>query len=205
MEESKRSLTEKTLKRYDRIAPVYNYIDKLSTPFWMREKAVSLASGDVLEVGVGTGANLPLYAHDCNVTAIDFSPRMLQIARLQADRLEIQVNLIQMDVQALTFADCSFDTVLATCVFCSVPDPVLGLKEIRRVSKKDGKIILLEHMRSENFVIGLMMDLFNPLFTYIIGNNINRKTVENINTAGLKIEEMENLKWGIFKLIVASP
>jgi len=158
-----------------------------------------------LKCGVGTGVNLPLYAHDCTVTAIDFSPRMLQKARLQADRLEIQVNLMQMDVQALTFADSSFDTVLATCVLCSVPDPVLGLKEIRRVCKKDGKIILLEHMRSENSVLGLMMDLFNPLFTYIIGNNINRKTVKNINIAGLKIEEMENLKWGIFKLIVASP
>jgi len=205
MKESKRSLTEKILKRYDRIAPFYDFIDKLSMPLWMREKAVSLASGDVLEVGVGTGVNLPLYTHDCNVTAIDFSPRMLQKARLRADRLKIQVNLMQMDVQALTFADCSFDTVLATCVFCSVPDPVLGLKEIRRVCKKDGKVILLEHMRSENSLLGLMMDLFNPLFTYIIGNNINRKTVENINKAGLKIEEMENLKWGIFKLIVASP
>lgn len=206
MEKSSSSiLTGKVRKRYDRIAPLYDFLDKVSVPHWMRKKAVSLAFGAVLEVGVGTGLNLPLYPENCNVTAIDFSPEMLQRARLRAEKMNIQAEFMQMDVQDLDFPDNSFNTVLASCVFCSVPDPVLGLKEVRRVCKKDGQIILLEHMRSENYVLGLMMDLFNPLVTRIIGNNINRRTLENVRKAGLCIENVENLKGDIFKLIVASP
>ncbi len=198
-------LTGKIRKRYDRIAPLYDFLDKVSVPHWMRKKAVNLAFGAVLEVGVGTGLNLPLYPENCDVTAIDFSPEMLQRARLRAEKMSIQVELMQMDVQDLDFPDNSFNTVLASCVFCSVPDPILGLKEVRRVCKNDGKIILLEHMRSENYVLGLMMDLFNPLVSRIIGNNINRRTLENVRKAGLCIENVENLKGDIFKLIVASP
>jgi len=205
MEKNNRSfLNGKVRKKYDRIAPLYDFIDKMSMPHWMRKKAVSLASGKVLEVGVGTGLNLPLYPDDCDVTAIDFSPKMIQKARSHVERMNLQVKLMQMDVQNLEFQDYSFDTVLATCVFCSVPDPVLGLKEIRRVCKTDGQIILLEHMRSENHLLGLMMDLLNPLFTNAIGNNINRRTMDNIKKAGLYIKRVENLKGDIFKLIVAS-
>jgi len=201
---SRSSLNGKVRKRYDRIAPLYDFIDKVSMPHWMRKKAVSLASGKVLEVGVGTGLNLSLYPGNCDVTAIDFSSEMIQKARLRIERMNIQVKLMQMDVQNLEFQDNSFDTVLATCVFCSVPDPILGLKEVRRACKKDGQIILLEHMRSENHVLGLMMDFLNPLFANTIGNNINRRTMDNIKKAGLHIKRVENLKGNIFKLIVAT-
>ncbi len=100
-----------------------------------------------LEVGVGTGKNLPYYPREVEITAIDFSPGMLKRARKKASTDDLRVALIEMDVQQLDFPDNYFDTVFATFVFCSVPDPVAGLKELKRVCKPEGKLLLLEHMR----------------------------------------------------------
>lgn len=202
---SSKSVTEQTKKRYDRISAIYDLLDKITVPHQMRKKAVSLARGSVLEVGVGTGINLPLFSQDSTLTGIDLSSKMLQKARARAQALNIQVNLLQMDLQQLDFPDNNFDTVLATCVFCSVPDPVLGLQEVRRVCKRDGQVVLLEHMRSEIPLLGLFMDILNPLVVRTIGNNINRRTVDNIKKAGLNIKRVENLKADIYKLVVASP
>jgi ubiquinone/menaquinone biosynthesis C-methylase UbiE len=106
-----------------------------------------------------------------------------------------------MDAQQMDFPDNSFDSVFTTCVFCSVPDPVKGLHEIKRVCKKDGKIILIEHVRSEQKVLGLLMDLFNPLVVNTFGANINRKTVENVKKAGFTNIKVENLWRDIVKKI----
>jgi ubiquinone/menaquinone biosynthesis C-methylase UbiE len=106
-----------------------------------------------------------------------------------------------MDVQQLDFPDDAFDTVITTCVFCSVPDPIKGLQEIRRVCKKDGQIIMLEHVRSKNLVIGTMMDILNPLVVRIVGANINRNTIENLKHAGLKVEMEKDLMADIVKHI----
>jgi ubiquinone/menaquinone biosynthesis C-methylase UbiE len=179
-------------------------MDRMISPA-LRRKVLALARGKVLEVGVGTGKNLPYYPPGCEVTGIDFSPRMLARARMKAPSAPVPVNLIEMDVQKLEFADDTFDTVVATFVFCSVPDPVKGLREIRRVCKPEGRIILLEHVRSENPLLGALMDLLNPIPLYLIGSNINRRTVENVKAAGLKIRDLTDIKGKIVKLIIASP
>ena len=163
-------------------------------------------SGATLEVGVGTGKNMPYYPRGARVTGIDLSPRMLVRSRARRQQLGLSLNLHVMDAQALEFADNAFDCAVATFVFCSVPDPVLGLRELGRVVKSDGKILLLEHMRAENRVIGKMMDWVNPLIVRVMGFNINRRTLLNIERAGLAIESVEDVGLrGIFKFIVARP
>ncbi len=170
-----------------------------------RQKLWALVHGSrVLEVGVGTGKNMPYWPRDANVTAIDLTPGMLDRARQRGAELHLKADLRLGDVQALDFPDASFDTAVATFVFCSVPDPILGLRELRRVVKPGGQIILLEHMRSRNELVGKIMDVFNPLVVRIMGVNINRRTLENVQKSSLTMERGEDLALGgIVKLIVA--
>lgn len=200
------SHTETIKKRFNRTSYFYDIMDRMGSDS-SRKKALSMVKGRVLEVGIGTGKNLPYYPGGTDLTGIDFSPGMLQKAREKTKQLDnsIKVNLLEMDAQNMTFSDNSFDTVVATCVFCSVPDPIKGFKEVKRVCKPDGQIILLEHMRSSNPLIGKIMDILNPLTLYMFGSNINRKTMENLGKAGIKISHSENLMGEIFKLIIAGP
>jgi ubiquinone/menaquinone biosynthesis C-methylase UbiE len=201
--------TEKTRSRYQRISRFYDLMETSAEKRYhpWREQLWAMVNGaNVLEVGVGTGKNLPYYPNGAHITGIDLTPGMLEQARRKAHAFEFnsRVSLQIGDAQALDFPDNSFDTALATFVFCSVPDPVLGLREMKRVVRPGGKVLLLEHMRSPNSVLGYLMDLLNPLVVRMMGANINRRTVENVRKAGLEIEQVEGLGMGgIFKLIVA--
>jgi ubiquinone/menaquinone biosynthesis C-methylase UbiE len=196
--------TEIIKRRYNRTALFYDWMDRMISPE-LRRKALTYASGKVLEVGVGTGTNLPYYPAGCEVTGIDFSPVMLAKAQQKVGLAKVPVTLLEMDAENMAFPDNTFDTVVATCVFCSVPDPVKGLQEVRRVCRPDGKIILLEHVRSDSPILGKIMDMLNPVSLYLVGSNINRRTIENVETAGIHILENEDM-WGkIVKLIVAKP
>jgi ubiquinone/menaquinone biosynthesis C-methylase UbiE len=109
--------------------------------------------------------------------------------------------LQQADVEGLPFADQSFDTVTATCVFCSVADPVAGLREMSRVLKPDGSILLLEHVRPERPFLGFVFDALTPLVRRLMGPEINRRTEENVRSAGLTIIQVR--KQGIWREIEA--
>ena len=202
-------LTVLTRDRYQRIAKFYDFMETLPERkyhLW-RKKLWSLVQGPrVLEVGVGTGRNIPFYPRQIAVTGIDITPAMLKQAAQRAAVLGVTPDLRLGDVQKLTFSDASFDNVVATFVFCSVPDAILGLREVKRVLKPDGKLFLLEHVRSSQPVIGRAMDILNPLTVRIMGANINQKTIENVQLAGLVIQHIENLdNTDIFKLIIARP
>jgi ubiquinone/menaquinone biosynthesis C-methylase UbiE len=201
---AKSDMTEVIRRRYDRTSIFYDWMDRMISPE-LRKKALSQASGKVLEVGVGTGNNFPYYPPGCEVTAIDFSPGMLARARKKLHLARAPIKLLEMDAQAMDFPDNTFDTVVATCVFCSVPDPVKGLAEVKRVCKPNGKIILLEHVRSESPVIGWLMDVLNPISLHLIGSNINRRTVQNVISAGIQLQKVEDLRGKIVKLIVGTP
>jgi len=192
-------------RRYNRIAPLYDLMEGLAERSrysnWRKLLWSKVEGPKILEVGVGTGKNFPYYPADAEITAIDFSEKMLKRAKNRANQQKVKVHLQQMDAQNLEFEDNFFDTVVASFVFCSIPDPVRGLIEAERVCKPGGKVALLEHVLSANRILGWLMSLANPLVVRIIGANINRRTVDNVNKTDLVVEQVTDLGAGIFKLI----
>ncbi len=193
---------------YQRISPIYDRLEWLMERRFQpwRENLWKFVYGPrVLEVGVGTGKNIEFWPPNCRMTAIDLTPGMLDIARQRAKSLNKQdADLFLADVQHLELPSGIFDTVVATFVFCSVPDPVQGLREIGRVVRPGGQVLLLEHVRIDRPVVGAMMDILAPLVVRLNGANINRRTIENVRIAGLHIERVEDLdSMGMFKLIFA--
>ncbi len=191
---------------YDRVAPLY---DLYAAPMeWFggqrrRQRLLRRAVGEVLEVGVGTGLNLEHYPEGVHVTGIDVSPRMLSEARDRAEAASVPVHLEVADVEALPFEDDRFDTATATCVFCSVEDPVQGLRELARVVRPDGRVLLLEHVRPRNRVVGALADLLSPLTRRLFGPEINRRTERNVVAAGLGIVSIQ--RHGVWREIEARP
>lgn len=199
--------TRNTRRRYDRNAPMYDMMEHLmetrAFKRW-RDRLWSLVEGEkILEVGVGTGKNMPFYPERAQVTAIDLSPRMLERAVKRADGLGCTADFCEMDVQQLGYPDGSFDAAVSTFVFCSVPDPIAGLREIRRVLRPGGRLYMLEHVLSRKPVLRQLMNLVNPLVVRVGGANINRQTRHNLELAGLTVVQAEPLWSDIFWLLVA--
>ncbi len=184
----------KTQHRYDRIARYYEILEapmELIFSQW-RRTFLSKTSGRTLEVGVGTGRSIPFYPEDVDLTGIDISSKMVEISKKKLRKHpRPNTRIIQMNAEEMAFADNTFDTVVTACVFCSVPNPVQGLKEIKRVCRHGGKVLMLEHVRSQNKVMGKFMDVMNPIPLSIIGDNINRGTYQNLLKAGFKPEQIE--------------
>jgi phosphatidylethanolamine/phosphatidyl-N-methylethanolamine N-methyltransferase len=164
------SLEERQVKRaYKLYAPAYDFVfDWIFHPG--REAAVRLLDikrGDrILEVGIGTGLNLPLYPTLCHVTGIDLSAEMLEKAQDKVVELGLaNVTLKEMDATRMDFADDEFESALATYTISAVPDPVSVLREMRRVVKPGGQIVVLNHFRSEGRVAGRFEDLVAPVCT----------------------------------------
>ncbi len=193
-----------TQLRYDRISSVYEWMDKPMDWFvedgW-RRKILSNARGKTLEVGVGTGKNLRFYPENVDITGIDFSSKMLEKALRKKYALDLDADLLLMDVQDMLFEDNLFDFVFTTFVFCSVPDPIKGIQEILRVLKPGGKLMMLEHVRSDRWLMGKIMDALNPITVRMIGANINRETVENVKLSIGRKPLTRNVRGDIVKLI----
>lgn len=197
--------TQQTRSRYDRLAPYFDRFEagiearrfrKWRTLLWNR------ATGEeVLELGVGTGKNFPFYRPEWSVTAIDLSPRMLEQAKQRAQREHVKVQLLPADAQSLPFPSARFDTIVGTFVFCSVPDPIRGLCEARRVLRPTGQLLLLEHVRSNQPLLRLAMNLMNPVMVRLTGANMNRETVRNVELAGFSGVDTEELWGDVVRLI----
>jgi len=171
---------------------------------WRQALWAQVHNGErVLELGVGTGKNIPYYPNGADMTAVDLSEKMLSRAHRNASRLGVEVELHVEDAQALSFADASFDTVVATFVFCSVPDPVLGLAEARRVLRPGGRLLLLEHVLSEKPILCSLMRWLDPIPVHIWGAHIDRETVDNVHSAGFEEVVAQNMSIDIVKSISA--
>lgn len=195
--------TERIKHRYNRISGIYDFLEIPMESMFSeyRERMLRNAGGKVLEVGAGTGKNFQYYPDNVEVTAIDFSPKMVKIASSKAADLDKIKNVLEMDAENLKFEDNTFDTVVTSCVFCSVPNPIKGLKEIRRVCKNGGKVLMLEHVKSNKPVLAPLMDILNFIPLHIYGANINRNTIENLRKAGFENISVEDLWLDIVKLI----
>ncbi|MCX7100318.1 MAG: class I SAM-dependent methyltransferase [Methylobacter sp.] len=194
-------------KRYDRIAPYFEGMEAVMEGLffknWRKRCWAKVEGHHILEVGVGTGKNFDYYPKDARVTAIDFSAQMLKQAVKKRDRKQVNVDLELMDVESLWFADNSFDTVVSTFVFCSVPSAIKGLKELKRVCKPGGQVLLLEHVLSANRVLAAVMNLLNPVVVGLLGANINRNTVKNVKACSFTYVNVDERSGDIIKLIEA--
>lgn len=206
---SAKETTAHTRGRYDMIAPLYDLmewpVERWLFRSWRRELWSEIEGPEVLEIGVGTGKNIPYYPDDVRVTAIDLSPGMLKRARRVArSHPEKTVTLREMDAQALDLSADTFDDVVSTFVFCSVPNPVQGLREARRVVRPGGRLHLLEHMRATTpWLVPLMNAIDTPVH-WLTGVHIARETVQNVQNAGWTLDEVTALsRADVFRRIEA--
>lgn len=201
-------MEHETARRYTRIAKFYDIFQwplELLHLSRLRGEVIAKAKGKILEVGIGTGKNLPLYPLSSDLTGIDFSRGMLDIARHKAARLGLhKTTLINMDIEAMNFSDDSFDTIISTFVFCTVPHPDQGLRELYRVLKPGGKAIFLEHMKSDSKVLNLFLYIMDKMTTPLLGTSMLRETQKGIEKAGFTILESHNKVFDILRLIVAT-
>ena len=151
-------------------------------------------------LAAGTGNDFRFFPPGRSLIAIDISAKMLERASKKAAAYQGTIDLRQMDACQLKFADNTFDTVVTVCTFCSVPKPVLGLRELYRVLKPGGQILMFEHVRSQIGSIGIFLDLMTPL-SRRLGPELNRDTVGNVHKAGFRIRREENVYLDIVKAI----
>lgn len=196
-------------RRYDRIAPIYDVLDlsmellafrRWRARLWER---VGTKPGRLLEVGVGTGKNIPHWPAEAEITAIDLSPRMLTRARRRSTERGTQARLEAMDVEQLSLDDGSFDVAVATFVFCSVARPEAGLREVQRVLRPGGRLLLLEHQRSESPVVAPLLRLLDPLVVRLWGAHVDRPTEATVRAVGFDVRSTFLTRRGLVRLIEA--
>jgi ubiquinone/menaquinone biosynthesis C-methylase UbiE len=158
--------------------------------------------GTTLLVAAGTGNDFKFLPPGQHIISIDISPKMLERAATKATAYVGTIELHEMDVCDLKFPEAAFDTVLTVCTFCSVPRPIAGLRELHRVLKPDGQLLMFEHVRSGIGPLGILMDLMTPL-TVRFGPALNRDTVGNVQKAGFRLRRVENVYLDVVKSIEA--
>jgi ubiquinone/menaquinone biosynthesis C-methylase UbiE len=168
-----------------------------------REWACSQASGDTLEVAIGTGLNIPFYPHDVRLTGIDLSDGMLEIARSRASQKNRAVALRQGNAHSLPFESGSFDTVVCTFSLCAIPDLDTALDEMVRVLRPGGALILVDHIRSSSRIARGVQRLLELVTVPLGGEHFMRRPLEQVNTRGLDIERVQRFKLGLVERLVA--
>lgn len=168
-----------------------------------RAWACERANGDVLDVAIGTGLNIPLYDPDAKVTGVDLSPAMLDIARQRAVECGRKVDLREGDAHNLAFDDTSFDTVVCTFSLCNIPDLHQAISEMQRVLRPGGRLVLVDHIRSSVKPIYWLQKGIEVLSVRIDGDRMTRRPVDMVEELGFDIAERDRFRWGIVERLVA--
>jgi len=202
------SAVEQIRSIYARWAPGYDlgqWVPERLLLARLRRRLVSRARGRILEVGIGTGANLPYYAASCPVTGVDLSRPMLERALARAYRLGRQLTVEVMDAETLTFPDRTFDAVVSTLTLCTTPDPVRLLREMTRVCRPEGRVLLLEHGMGTTPVINWALRRLAPGNLTRCACHLTRDVASFPLEAGLRVRWQERHLWGVVTLTEAAP
>lgn len=194
-----RRLWEREAPRYDRQMRVWERFLFGAARAWV----CGQATGDVLEVAIGTGRNLLFYPPDIRLTGIDLSPAMLSIARTRAAELNREVELHDGDAHALPYDDASFDTVVCTFSLCNIPDHRQAITEMYRVLRPGGVLLLADHVASTSRPLLAVQKLFEKLTLRLAGDHQTRRPLPIVADAGLTIEKQQRHKKGIVELLAA--
>ena len=198
--------TERVLRLYEKEA--HKYDREMRFFEWLlfaggREWVCSQAEGEVLEIAIGTGRNLPHYRDDVRLTGVELSSAMLEIARTRARKLGREVDLRVGDAQALQFPDDSFDTVICTLSLCTIPDDRAAVAQVRRVLRAGGRFLLLEHVRSPLLPVRLVQRLLEPLAVRFEADHLLREPLEHLRAERFEVERVERSKLGIVERVAA--
>jgi len=195
---------------YERFAPGYDRCEWGSEVFLLRRLRRNLISRvpyrsgcRVLEVGMGTGINLPYYDPHCAVTGVDLSRAMLDRAVARARRLGRQLTTDVMDLERLAFGDGTFDAVVSTLTLCTTPDPHQALREAGRVCRPGGRVLLLEHGRSTRRPVNWLLDRLAPGHLRRHACHLTRDVAALPAQAGLTVLHLERHALGILVLVEA--
>lgn len=158
-----------------------------------RERAISLAAGRVLEIGLGSGLNLPFYRTQATeIVGLEPASRLLQIARRAANRLATPTTLIEASAESIPIEDRSIDTIVTTWTLCTIPDVVTALREMRRVLKPEGQLLFVEHGQAPDPSVRKWQDHLTPAWKCIGGGcHLNRPIRELIERAGFAVTQLE--------------
>lgn len=198
--------TERSKRKWEREAATYDwrmgFFEKVLFGDG-REWVCSQAHGEVLEVAVGTGRNFPFYREGVQLTGIDLSPAMLEIARKKADELGLDADLREGDAQELPFPDASFDAVVCTLSLCAIPDDRRAVAEIKRVLRPRGRLLLLDHVRASSKVWLAVQQVLEPLSWKSSCDRLLRRPLEHVVAEGFEVEQRERYKAGIVERLSA--
>ncbi len=190
---------DKQAARYDRAMSFWDrHLFGDSRPW-----ACGRAAGEVLEVAVGTGRNLPFYPDGTRLTGVDWSPGMLAIARQRAADLGREADLRPGDAQALDFPDESFDTVLCALGLCAIPDDRRAVAEMARVLRPGGRLLLVDHVAASTSVLRAVQWLYERITIPLAGEHFRRRPVVHVRELGFGIEETERFRLGIVERVCA--
>lgn len=195
------------IDKWDQASTAYDRFSRGPERRWAQPKRKffsAMGPGRILFVAVGTGLDIQFFPSGKNITAVDISEGMIRQAAPRAAAYDGRIALLRSDIQAPALEPGSFDQIFTTCTFCSVPDPVEGLRSLRTLLRPGGELRMFEHTGSRWFPFNLMLNVMTPL-SRRLGPEMNRPTLDNVAAAGFRVHSVENLYLDVLKVIVAEP